>query len=80
MGFCDPQSLHQKGAVENANGRIRRWLPPETPVANLAEDTLTRLCDRINGTPRKCLGYATPAEAFDHEMRQITRREGDVFN
>lgn len=70
--FCDPQSPHQKGAVENANGRIRRWLPPETPVADLAEDALAKLCDRINGTPRKCLGYATPAEAFAKEMRQIT--------
>ena len=70
--FCDPQAPHQKGAVENANGRIRRWLPSETPIASLAENALAKLCDRINGTPRKCLGYATPAEAFAAEMRQIT--------
>ena len=70
--FCDPQAPHQKGAVENANGRIRRWLPSETPVADLAEDALARLCDRLNSTPRKCLGYATPAEAFAAEMKQTT--------
>jgi IS30 family transposase len=25
--FCDAYALRKKGAVENANGRIRRWLP-----------------------------------------------------
>ena len=25
--FCDPQAPHQKGAVENANGRVRRFCP-----------------------------------------------------
>ena len=70
--FCDPQAPYQKGAVENANGRVRRWLPPETPVADLANDALAKLCARINGTPRKCLGDATPAEAFAKEMERIT--------
>ncbi|TFL15933.1 IS30 family transposase [Jannaschia formosa] len=36
--FCDPQAPHQKGAVENANGRVRRGLASETPVAVLAVD------------------------------------------
>ncbi len=70
--FCDPQAPHQKGAVENANGRIRRWLPSETPVADLAEDALAKLCARLNGTPRKCLDYATPAEAFAAEMKRVS--------
>lgn len=70
--FCDPQAPHQKGAVENSNGRVRRWLPPETPVADLADDALAKLCARLNATPRKCLGYATPAEAFAEEMERIT--------
>lgn len=70
--FCDPQAPHQKGAVENANGRIRRWLPSETPVADLPDDALAKLCARLNATPRKCLGYATPAEVFAEEMKRIT--------
>ena len=70
--FRDPQAPHQKGAVENANGRVRRRLPSETPVADLAEDALAKLCARLNGTPRKCLGYATPAGAFAAEMERIT--------
>jgi IS30 family transposase len=25
--FCDAYAAWQKGGVENANGRLRRWLP-----------------------------------------------------
>jgi IS30 family transposase len=70
--FCDPRAPQQKGAVENTNGRVRRWLPPETPVADLTDDALPKLCARLNATPRKCLGYATPAETFAEEMERIT--------
>lgn len=28
--FCDPRSSWQKGTVENANRRMRRWLPRDT--------------------------------------------------
>jgi IS30 family transposase len=31
--FCDPNSLWQKGAVENANKRIRRFIPGDTDLA-----------------------------------------------
>lgn len=33
--FCDPHSPWQKGAVENANGRVRRFLPSQTDIAAL---------------------------------------------
>ena len=70
--FCHPQAPHQKGAVENANGRIHRWLPSDTPVADLRPGAMTALCQRLNMTPRKCLGYPTPAEAFADEISRIT--------
>jgi len=55
--FCDPHSPWQKGAVENANGRVRRFLPREAEPGALASAPLRRLADRLNGTPRRCLGY-----------------------
>ncbi|MEX5564798.1 integrase, partial [Pseudophaeobacter sp. 1A16562] len=27
--------------------------------------------DRLNGTPRKCLGWRTPLEAFREEMMKL---------
>jgi len=62
--FCDPHSPWQKGAIENAIGRMRRPLPRKTNLNALDVDTLHALVVTYNNTPRKCLGFSTPAEAF----------------
>lgn len=61
--FCDPHAPWQKGGVENAIGRLRRYLPRNTDLANVTPDQLTAIAARINNTPRKCLDFQTPAEA-----------------
>jgi len=71
--FCDPHSPWQKGAVENANGRIRRFLPGDRNLAELADDELQRVTTRLNGTPRRCLGYRTPHEAFQDQLATLPR-------
>src|SRR5918994_3221838 len=62
--FCKPQAPWQKGSVENANGRVRRFLSRDTDIAALPEEALLEICDRLNATPRKCLGYRTPKEVL----------------
>jgi len=62
--FCDPHSPWQKGGVENSIGRLRRYLPRKTDLALLPANQLAQLVERLNNTPRKCLGFQTPAEAF----------------
>ncbi len=69
--FCDPRSPWQKGAVENANGRQRRYLPPDAPADRLTADSLQALADRFNTTARRCLGYRTPAEVFNGRLDPI---------
>jgi len=69
--FCDPQAPWQKGSVENLNKRARRYLPRDTPVAALSNRNMRAICDRLNGTPRKCLGWRTPTEAFREEMMKL---------
>ena len=64
--FCDPHSPWQKGGVENAIGRLRRALPRNTDLDTVAKATLERLIERHNNTPRKCLDFRTPAEAFSN--------------
>src|SRR6266851_131449 len=62
--FCDTHSPWQKGGIENAIGRMRRPLPRKTDLATIDADTLNACAATYNHTPRKCLGFQTPAEAF----------------
>jgi len=62
--FCNTYSPWQKGGVENAIGRMRRFLPRKTDLATIADNQLTELFRTYNNTPRKCLDYQTPAELF----------------
>lgn len=66
--FCDPQAPWQKGSVENMNKRVRRYLPPDTVILAMPDSEVASLCDRLNATPRKCLGFRTPAEAFRAQL------------
>ena len=62
--FCDPHSPWQKGGVENSIGRLRRMLPRKTDISSITAADLKRHIKRLNDTPRKCLDFKTPAEAF----------------
>ena len=62
--FCDPHSPWQKGGVENSIGRLRRSLPRKTDLNLITAAALQRYVQRLNNTPRKCLDFQTPAEAF----------------
>jgi IS30 family transposase len=62
--FCDPSAPWQKGTVENANKRIRRFMPAVTDLAAVSQRDLIQLARHLNDQPRKCLGYKTPAEVF----------------
>lgn len=66
--FCKPSAPWQKGSVENSNGRIRRHLSLDTDINKLSEDDLAALTHRLNSTPRKCLGYRTPAEVLGEQI------------
>lgn len=69
--FCDPQAPWQKGTVENTNNRLRRYLPRSTAPTALTNRYLRSICQRLNSTPRKCLGYRTPAEVFESRLIAI---------
>lgn len=66
--FCDPHSPWQKGSVENAIGRLRRDLPRPTKPSDYTDDDFYDIIDRHNDTPRKCLGFKTPAEVLFAEF------------
>ena len=71
--FCDPSSPWQKGTVENTNRRLRRWLPRKRDIRQSTDHDMKVICDRLNNTPRKCLGWKTPAEVFREKMLEEMR-------
>ena len=70
--FCDPHSPWQRGSIENANGLLRRDLPRKTELSDYSPQDILDVIWANNTTPRKCLGFLSPAEAFIHQLRRCT--------
>ncbi len=66
--FCDAYASWQKGAVENMNGRLRRDLPRNRDIDKMSDEELQDILLSHNLTPRKCLGFKTPAQAILKEL------------
>jgi transposase, IS30 family len=60
--FCDTHAPWQKGGIENAIGRLRRVLPRHIHPSRLTQSGIDALTNCYNHTPRKCLGFQTPAQ------------------
>ena len=69
--FCDVRSPWQKGGVENAIGRLRRWLPRKTKLEEVTDEEFAAVIWWYNNTPRKCLGYYSPAEIFERQVLHL---------
>ena len=72
--FCDPYSPWQKGAVENANGRLRRFIPKKLDINHLDQAMLDQIIDHMNNMPRKCLKYQTPKHKFYPYLKGCTSK------
>ena len=66
--FCDAYASWQKGAVENINGRLRRDLPRKIDIDKISDQELQDILLMHNLTPRKCLGFKTPAQALLQQL------------
>ena len=62
--FCNAYHSWEKGAIENAIGRLRRVIPKKRSLEDLSYQKLAYYTHLYNHTPRKCLNYLTPHEAF----------------
>lgn len=62
--FCDPYSSYQKGAIENLNSLVRRYLPKKTNFDTITVEQIKAIENALNNRPRKRLGYLTPLEAY----------------
>lgn len=68
--FCDPRSPWQKGSVENIIKLVRQLIPFSTSPIDITQNLLNWAADTLNNRPRKILGFLTPNEVFENELKK----------
>ena len=64
--FAHPHSPWERGTNENTNGLIREYFPKGTDFRKITKSQVDHMTRSMNNRPRKCLGYQTPCEVFEH--------------
>jgi IS30 family transposase len=70
--FCDPHSPWQRGSNENTNGLLRQYFPKGTDLSVHSAEHLSEIAARLNGRPRKTLGWKSPRAALDELLVATT--------
>lgn len=69
--YTDPYSSWQKGMNENCNGILRRFIPKGTDLNKITKEKLDKVLQKINGKPRKILGFISADKRFEEEISKI---------
>ena len=69
--FAHPYYSWERGTNENTNGLIRRYLPKGTDFNQISRKQLLNIQEKLNNRPRKIIGYKTPKEMMDNELKFV---------
>jgi len=69
--FAHPYSSWERGTNENTNGLIRRYLPKGTDFNLIDKKQLMIIQEKLNNRPRKIIGFKTPNEIMDSELKIV---------
>ena len=69
--FAHRYSSWERGTNENTNGLIRRYLPKGTNFNEISIKQLQNIQQKLNNRPRKIIGYKTPKEMMDLELKFV---------
>lgn len=67
--FADAKSPWQRGSNEHLNGLLRQYLPKGTDLSRWSAEDIAAVARAINNRPRGILGWRTPAEVFEEQLR-----------
>jgi len=76
--FCHPYSAWEKPLIENNFQRLRRYIPKKAKLSDYSDKQISDIINKMNNTPRKCLGFRTPKEVFFQE--QVPTIKLPIFN
>ena len=68
--FADPHSPWQRPTNENTNGLLRQYFPKGTDLSRWSAEDLEAVA-RAQQPARKILGWKTPAEVFEEQLRSL---------
>ena len=69
--FADAKSPWQRGSNEHLNGLLRQYLPKGTDLSRWSAAEIAAIAIAVNNRPRGILGWKTPAEAFEAQLRLV---------
>lgn len=68
--FTHPYASYERGCNENKNRLIRRYFKKGKLVEDLSDEDILNIARKINNMPRKALGYRTPLEVFESNLKK----------
>lgn len=69
--YAHPYSSWERGANENYNGVLRRWIPKGCNIGRFTQDDVQKFAAWVNDYPREVLGWATARERFEEELAAL---------
>ena len=69
--YAHPYTSSERGQNERHNGLFRRYVPKGASMEEYTDEEILMFADKLNGMPRRNLGYHTPEELFDAFLDRV---------